>query len=80
MSRFFLHLHEGGLVTVDEEGYDFDNEEEAREAALRSARELMCAELQGGTLCLGWHIEVRNAESGSSFVVHFRDAVTITGG
>jgi hypothetical protein len=79
MARFFLHLHECGSLIPDEEGMDLGGPEEARAEALRSARQIMCAEVQHGTLCLDCHIEVVSADRVSSFNVAFRDAVEITG-
>lgn len=79
MTRFFLHLHECGSVTTDEEGEEFASLEHARLAAIRAARDLMCAELQNGTLCLDCHIEI-TSEVGTSTIVPFGETIAITGG
>ena len=78
--HFFLNLHECGRVITDEEGFDFASADDARDEAIRSAREIMCAGLHDGTLCLGCHIEVVDAERVPLFVVPFRDTVTLSDG
>jgi hypothetical protein len=76
MMHFFMHLHERGSVTIDEEGADFESETQARTEALRAAREIMCAELRDGKLCLDCYIEVRSAGA-ASFIVRFSEAVDL---
>ncbi len=78
MPQFFLHLHECGRVTRDEEGFDFASVDDARLEAIRSARDIMCGTLHDGTLCLGCYIEVEDARGGPSFVVPFREAVHVS--
>lgn len=79
MSLYFMHLHECGTVTVDEDGAEFEDRDQAHAAALRAAREMMCSELQQGHLCLSCHIEVVEPAAERSFKVEFRDAVVISG-
>ena len=79
MAHFYLHLHECGKVLIDEQGRDFENVEGARREAVRTAREIMCAELTDGKLCLACHFEIENADDGTSLTVEFRDTIEITG-
>lgn len=79
MARFFFDLHECGNISKDDEGVERVGLEEIRDAAYRSAREVMCAELVEGRLCLACHIEVRDETGAVVLTVPFREAVTITG-
>ena len=78
MSTYLFHLHECGEVTVDHEGLDLANEEEAIDCAIRAARSIMAAEVLQGRLCLHCHIEVQE-ESRSVARVSFKDAVEVSG-
>lgn len=79
MARYFLHLHECGTVTTDEEGRDLFDREQARLAAIRAAREIMCAEVQEGRLCLGCAIVIEDDDHREVMRVPFREALTISG-
>jgi hypothetical protein len=76
--QFYLHLHECGHVTRDEEGFEFASLDDARDEAIRSARDIMCGTMHDGTLCLGCHIEVEDACGGTCFIVPFREAVRVS--
>lgn len=79
MARYYFNLEECGQVVPDEEGIERDNLEAVRAEALRSAREVMCAELNEGRLCLSCHIEVRDETGATVLTLPFKDAVTISG-
>lgn len=79
MPHFYFNLYECGELTPDEEGRDVANADAARAQAIREAREIMCAEVSEGRLCLGCAIVVVDADGTETMRVPFRDAVTITG-
>ncbi len=79
MTLYFLHLHECGTVTIDEDGMELDGPEQAHAVAIRAAREMMCAELLEGRLCMSCYIDVSDAAGASCFKVQYRDAVDISG-
>jgi hypothetical protein len=79
MARYFLHLHECGTVSPDLEGQECATLDEAVDAALLGARDVMTWELRSGKLCLGCHISVADASGREVARVDFRDAVSITG-
>lgn len=78
MPRYYLHLSECGTITPDVEGGNYPDLRHAREAAISGAREIMCAELAQGKLCLGCHVEIAD-DAGPVEQIPFRELVTITG-
>lgn len=80
MPKFYLDLHECGLTSADEHGFDFPDVGVAREQALAAARSIMAAEVQEGRLCLDCRIEVRDADRRSVMTLPFRSAITLSGG
>ena len=79
MTKYFFHLSECGVVINDEEGREMPDFKSARQYAVAAAREIICAEVADGALCLGCHIEIENAGTGERQLVEFRDVVRITG-
>jgi hypothetical protein len=49
MPKFFIGFRRGGLFAEDDEGHDFPGLDQARAAALASARELMADNVRSGT-------------------------------
>lgn len=79
MARYFFHLHECGTLSEDREGVDRTTLDDVREEACRAAREVMCAEVAEGRLCLSCRIEVKDEAGAVVLDLPFREAVTITG-
>ncbi len=79
MALFFFDLHECGDVTKDSDGEEAESLESARKIALAAARDLMCAELSTGLLCLSCFIEIRDGHNRILERVDFREAVKISG-
>jgi hypothetical protein len=79
MARYHFHLHECGTTILDEEGLDKSDMESVYQEALIGARELMCAEMMKGRLCLGCHIEVQNEAGNVVLELPFTEAVTVKG-
>lgn len=79
MPRYFFHLHECGTLLEDEEGVELPDLTAARRAAVKNARDVMCGEINRGTLCLGCRIEVRDSHGVTVLELPFREAVEISG-
>lgn len=79
MPKFYMDLHECGLIIADEHGFEFSNAEAARTAALAAARSIMAAQVQEGRLCLDCRIEVRDADRRSVMTLPFRSAIELSG-
>lgn len=79
MARFFFHLHECGVITEDPEGLERDDLESVRVEAVRAAREVMCAEVNGGKLCLDCCIDVVDGRGKPVLTLPFKEALAITG-
>jgi hypothetical protein len=79
MPRYFFHLHECGIATLDYDGLDRDSLINVRSEALRAAREVMCAEVAEGNLCLSCYIEVHDAAGEIVMTVPFTEAVDVSG-
>ena len=79
MARYFFDLHECGTVATDEEGVERDGMAAVRTAALQAAREVMCAEVAEGQLCLSCNIEVRDETGATVLTLPFKEAVVVSG-
>jgi hypothetical protein len=63
----------------DREGLFLEDAEAARREAIRSARDILCAELRKGHLSLSGEIEVADQYGQPILTVPFREAVRIDG-
>lgn len=79
MPRFYLQLHECGVILDDEAGHDCADLDTAMEHALRSARDVMSAEVQQGRLCLRCRIVILDDQRHRVATVAFRDAIQLSG-
>jgi hypothetical protein len=79
MPHYFFHLYECGTIIPDDEGRELSGITDIRAAALREARQVMSAEVQGGKLCLSCRIEVLDENQRPVFVLPFKEALTVTG-
>lgn len=79
MARYFFDLHECGTISADDEGVERESLDAVRDEAVRAAREVMCAEVSEGALCLSCRIDVRDSTGAVVLSVLFRDALTVTG-
>jgi len=75
---FHLNIRDGYDV-VDEEGHDYASLDEARRAAVASARDLMAADIRGGQLSLDERIEITDSAGAVLDTVCFRDVVRVRG-
>lgn len=78
MARYFMHICNGNGFVEDSEGIELPDETAAREQALRSARDVMTADIRDGQLDLTSFIEVEDSERHLLFTLTFADAVEIT--
>ena len=76
MPLFFLHMRNEDLVE-DKEGLFLEDAEAARREAIRSARDILCAELRQGRLRLNGEIEVVDEFGQPILTVPFRQAVHV---
>jgi hypothetical protein len=74
--RFFFHLYDD-MVVLDREGEVLPTVERAREKAVRTARDIACAEVREGHLGLNHRIEVTDANDSPVATVAFKDAVKL---
>lgn len=76
MPRFFFHLMNQDEVT-DPEGMVLDSPAEAREEAIRNARDIMAEEVRHGRLPLAHRIEVADEHGRAILAVPFREVIRI---
>lgn len=77
MGRYYFHVHQGTGLLADEEGREFRDLEQARHAALKGARSLICADVEAGVLDLNGWIEIADEAGSILLVVQFAEAVDI---
>lgn len=73
--RIFFHLHDGSQVIADHEGYFYPSLKDAHAGAVRSARELMAAGIQGGYATFHYSIHATDEDGRTRFFLPFLDAV-----
>ena len=76
MPRFFFHLQDDETI-CDREGQFFLDVEEARQAAIRSARDMLAEEVRRGELNLVDRILIADENGNAVLVVPFADAVRL---
>jgi hypothetical protein len=77
MALYYLHVCNGTGFVEDEEGHELAGDDEARSAAIRSARDLMASEIRDGILNLASFIEVEDESHTLLFTVGFAEALQI---
>ena len=77
MLRLFLHIQDGEGLLHDEEGRVFESVDQARAAAVCSARELLCETLSQGVLDLKGWIDIADEAGTKLERVRFSDVVEI---
>ena len=78
MVLYYLNLYNGSGLTLDEEGQDFRDSEEARASAVQGIRSILAAELESGTLDLNGRLEVLDQNHALVLTIAFSDAVDVT--
>jgi len=79
MARYYMNLHECGVVTEDLEGVDLPDPSAAAANAMTAARDVMAGEVKGGALCLSCKIVVLDENGRQVAEVSFRDALDVSG-
>jgi hypothetical protein len=75
--RFYFHVCNGTGFTEDAEGQELADEAAAKTEAIKSAREIMAADLRSGELDLSSFIEVEDGEHELLFTLTFENAVSL---
>ena len=78
MPRFYLHMRNDRTVE-DREGLILEDADAARLEAIRSARDILAAEIRTGRLDLAGEIEVADENGQPILTVPFRQAIVIEG-
>jgi hypothetical protein len=78
MARYFLHLRDGSDETLDPEGVEYASLDALRDAAMKTARDIMCGDVARGVINLQFRIDAERADGTLVYSLPFRDAVTIT--
>jgi hypothetical protein len=79
MARYYMNLHECGVVTEDLEGIDLPDAGAAAANATTAARDVMAGDVRGGALCLSCKIVVLDEHGCQIAEVCFRDALSVSG-
>lgn len=79
MPLYFLDLVECGALIEDEEGETHASLDDAKRAALKAVRDVMCNEVAGGQLSLACRLDVFDDERKLVYSLPFKDALTVTG-
>lgn len=77
MSRYFLHIDNGGGFSEDPEGQELADLDAARAAAIEGVRSLLSEEARQGQLDLTGRIQIADAGGNILLVVPFSDAVEL---
>ena len=77
MPRFYLHVCNGHGFAEDHDGQELATITDAREAAIRGAREVMASDVRQGELDLTSFIEVEDENRRLLFTVTFADAIQL---
>jgi hypothetical protein len=78
MARYYFHVHDA-IDTLDEEGLELRSNEQARELALRAARELAVQDAERGEFRPDHRIDVADEIGSLVATVMFRDFVEVQG-
>lgn len=77
--RYFFTLHDD-MISIDTEGADLADAEEARRYATVAARDLMAAQIRDGSIDLSNWIGITDAVDIEIARIRFGDVVRIEGG
>jgi hypothetical protein len=78
MPRFYFHVCNGTGLVEDEEGQELPDFDSARLSAIRSARDIMAADVQRGMLDLSSFIEIEDSGHQLVYTLGFQEAVDLT--
>jgi hypothetical protein len=75
--RYYLHICNGFGFIEDEEGQEFADSNNAREAAIIGIRDLLADELRRGEINIGSFIEIEDEARRIVMTISFAEAVAI---
>jgi len=75
MPRFFINYQRGDLIARDDEGQDYPGLEEARSAALASARELLADDVRSATPVALDAVIITNESGDELMMISARDVL-----
>ncbi len=78
MPRFYFHVCNGHGFVEDDEGQELPDLSAARNAAIRSARDIMAADVKRGALDLSSFIEIEDESHNLVHTVCFGEALDLT--
>ena len=77
MPTYFFYLDEDGFLVRDDEGQDLLNVGEAHARAIKSARDVLAAEILAGRWPSTWKVHVEDAGGRRLLTVPFLDAFEV---
>jgi len=77
MTRYYLHINNGGGYSEDTEGQELADLDAARAAAIEGVRSLLSEEARQGQLDLSGQIEIADAEGNILLILPFSEAVEL---
>jgi hypothetical protein len=77
MPRYFFDLYDD-LAVHDDEGQELNDDQNASDAAVRSARQIAATQVLNGHLNLAHRIEARSEDGGFVKIVRFGEVIAIT--
>lgn len=77
MPRFYLHIHDRGGLSCDEEGLELADLATARGYALDGIRSMASDDLRSGVLSLDGRVEITDGSGTILDVVRFLDAIEL---
>lgn len=75
MNRYFFHLRRDREVVSDVEGDEFQNDDAARESAIKAVREMVAARIKSGAIVSDEYMDVSDGTGHVLFSVSFHDVV-----
>lgn len=75
MQRYFFHIRQDGELTEDPDGSEFSSIDEARDYAIKSARELLANKVRNGKVIDGDRFEIALPDGSIALTIPFKSAL-----
>lgn len=79
MPTYYLHLRDGHDDLLDEEGHVFPTVGDLTRGVLRTARDIIAADVLKGVVNFAQRIDAEDSDGAVVHSLEFRDAVTVAG-